>query len=1145
MNRIILSASLVLFLTVCASAHAGSGSGDSPVGLIDTRGPVFSSLSVDVSVATPGDTVLITFSVSEPLATNPLVRVNLGLASFVSEIGGVYTYSYTVGTSAPGGPANISVEGADALGNPGTISASDLLTLEGTSLPVHAGLVFLALLAALVVALRRTPRASGALLVAALLLTPAAVAQDPTVSNVAFVQQPAVSGGTEIVITYDLNAPTDPCYITVSLSKDTGADGFPFPVTSVTGYIDNVPTGTGYTIVWDVAADYPNEYIPQAQIRVTADTSDTRDYSPWLTFFPGHIWGNSAKCQNNLKQMGINLRVFASDSPGEYWPRLSSDPGNLMLRKDEVFPEFLINPDILLCPGLPDEDPQPHFTDEHYVYLGYLVTNDQDALAFANAYAAEVAAGGDFSDNLAVTTSYGDTLFRLREGVVRFLITDINDPDNPTEADIPVMFDWPDNHQQGWGGNVLYMDGHVEFVLYGEFPMTDTTIAAFAGLAGYTPPTEWRAAQIFPYTAENDPHAFVAHCSNNFPQLWLPCKMFANQSPGAIWPRLSGEAGRLMFREDELYPEYLDNPTKLVCPGAAEIDPAPHFDDQHYLYLGYVLLNDEDVTAFAGAYAAEVAAGGDFTGDLAAATSYAAGDTLLRLRDGVERMLTTDINIPSEIGAHQIPVMMEWPGNHEGLLGGHVLYLDGHREWHDYPGEWPMTEATVSTLSALASWTPTTAWAEPNPVYLLENDPYDFASECLGNCKQLGVVGKMFANESPGGVWPRLSGEPGKLMMAQADIFPEYLIDSDAAICPGPEKIVPEPFLDDQHYTYFGYLLTNDADVTAFAGAYAAEVTAGGDFSGDLTATASYGDTIYRLRDGIESILVTDINNPADGFLPPYRIPVLMEWPGNHEGQSGGHVLYLDGHAEWHDYPGEFPMTPTTVSTLGALASWTPATAWAAKDFTWYDDPHKQALCAYNMQYMGYSFKTFANQAQGEYFPQLSNLPTTLMFRTEWLVPYSLNDLRRLNCPGSADIDHVPVADDHCYFYLGYILMNDDDVSAFAGAHAAELAAGGDFSEDLPATASYGDGDVLLRVREGVERFFISDIVTPPPATDVIGQFRIPVMIEWPDNHGDLRGGNVLYMDGHTEWLAYPGEFPMTEAAMAIFTSLAGRGPIE
>jgi prepilin-type N-terminal cleavage/methylation domain-containing protein/prepilin-type processing-associated H-X9-DG protein len=77
---------------------------------------------------------------------------------------------------------------------------------------------------------------------------------------------------------------------------------------------------------------------------------------------------------------------------------------------------------------------------------------------------------------------------RLKEGVERFFITDINNPAGSAQAQstIPVMWDaWGPsfegsnynatplmNHIPG-GSNVLYMDGHVEFIRYGAaFPVT-------------------------------------------------------------------------------------------------------------------------------------------------------------------------------------------------------------------------------------------------------------------------------------------------------------------------------------------------------------------------------------------------------------------------------------------------------------------------------------------------------------------------------------------------------------------------------------------------------------------------------------------------------------------------------------------------
>ncbi len=70
----------------------------------------------------------------------------------------------------------------------------------------------------------------------------------------------------------------------------------------------------------------------------------------------------------------------------------------------------------------------------------------------------------------------GDIVYRLREGIERFLITDINNPSasNNAQSSVWIMLDTfatPAaaeplfNHVPG-GCNVLYMDGHVEFVKY-------------------------------------------------------------------------------------------------------------------------------------------------------------------------------------------------------------------------------------------------------------------------------------------------------------------------------------------------------------------------------------------------------------------------------------------------------------------------------------------------------------------------------------------------------------------------------------------------------------------------------------------------------------------------------------------------------
>jgi prepilin-type N-terminal cleavage/methylation domain-containing protein/prepilin-type processing-associated H-X9-DG protein len=95
------------------------------------------------------------------------------------------------------------------------------------------------------------------------------------------------------------------------------------------------------------------------------------------------------------------------------------------------------------------------------------------------------------------------TVYRFREGIERFLITDINNPGATAKAqsNIAVMWDQINsnpadgsgvtmNHIPG-GSNVLYLDGHVDFLRYiptGEFPVNqawaDTIATIIAGGLG-------------------------------------------------------------------------------------------------------------------------------------------------------------------------------------------------------------------------------------------------------------------------------------------------------------------------------------------------------------------------------------------------------------------------------------------------------------------------------------------------------------------------------------------------------------------------------------------------------------------------------------------------------------------------------------
>jgi hypothetical protein len=209
-------------------------------------------------------------------------------------------------------------------------------------------------------------------------------------------------------------------------------------------------------------------------------------------------------------------------------------------------------------------------------------------------------------------------------------------------------------------------------------------------------------------------------------------------------------------------------------------------------------------------------------------------------------------------------------------------------------------------------------------------------AECQNRLKKLGLVFKMYANESKGQLWPVLSQEPGRLMFEWGgnsgivnglSVLSTEFAGEGAYLtaCPslGGEGDLP----DDQAFTYLGYVLRDDADVRDYAAGYRKSVTAASDdaplFLEDLSSSRKGENPIFRIREGIERFLITDINNPAAAATAQSQIPVVIEWPENHTmsgGRQGGSVLYMDGHVEFVKYPGKWPMTEETIGILRGLA---------------------------------------------------------------------------------------------------------------------------------------------------------------------------------------------------------------------------------
>ena len=269
-----------------------------------------------------------------------------------------------------------------------------------------------------------------------------------------------------------------------------------------------------------------------------------------------------ATCQNNLKQFGLVCKMYAGEWNGRFPFKCNAHGGTpsapwgwtgLFPQGTAIYPEYLNDWKILLCPSDTGAKPetveqqieiQRRYNVDHngdgihdgkdeaiwycwgrsYLYSGWAMRRYEEFLGAIEAYAARgggapaygIPGDGTFDYDSDYVVHYSvsapgipgssqgnngpsTTLYRLREGISRFLITDINNPAGSAVADseIVVMFDTISSAGTGPGGgvakfnhvpggcNVLFMDGHVEFLKYpGKFPV-DTRTAQVVAVTGW------------------------------------------------------------------------------------------------------------------------------------------------------------------------------------------------------------------------------------------------------------------------------------------------------------------------------------------------------------------------------------------------------------------------------------------------------------------------------------------------------------------------------------------------------------------------------------------------------------------------------------------------------------------------------------
>jgi prepilin-type N-terminal cleavage/methylation domain-containing protein/prepilin-type processing-associated H-X9-DG protein len=238
----------------------------------------------------------------------------------------------------------------------------------------------------------------------------------------------------------------------------------------------------------------------------------------------------------------------------------------------------------------------------------------------------------------------------------------------------------------------------------------------------------------------------------------------------------------------------------------------------------------------------------------------------------------------------------------------------------------------------------------------------------------------------------------------------------------------------------------------------------------------------------------------------------------------------------------------------------------------------RRASCQNNLKQFGIIFKMYANESKGETFPpnkyasgdDCTNPGFDFYYQPHLVYPEYLTDVNVCMCPSDAHLaSDIAEGKWHCnsdptgpvcpckwnsrsYIYFGWAVtpdmiltdtarMNAPDVgigdvrTGFLGLYTAFESGFSSIDESKALIdsdvnyADYGDTGTLYRLREGIERFFISDINNAAASSKAQSDISV-MMDELSTDIAEFNhvpgGANVLFLDGHVEFIKYPGDWP-------------------